>query len=31
MSPAGFFAVIAMPFVGRALGRGTDARWAEMT
>ena len=27
MSPAGFFAVIAMPFVGRALGRGTDARW----
>ncbi len=31
MSPAGFFAVIAMPFVGRALGRGTDARWAGMT
>lgn len=27
MSPAGFFAVLAMPFVGRALGRGTDARW----
>ena len=27
MSPAGFFAVIAMPIVGRALGRGTDARW----
>jgi MFS transporter, DHA2 family, multidrug resistance protein len=27
MSPAGFFAVIAMPFVGRALGRGVDARW----
>src|SRR5579872_5030118 len=27
MSPAGFFAVIAMPFVGRALGRGADARW----
>src|SRR5271168_574965 len=27
MSPAGFFAVVAMPFVGRALGRGTDARW----
>ncbi len=27
MSPAGFFAVIAMPFVGRMLGRGTDARW----
>ena len=27
MSPAGFFAVITMPFVGRLLGRGTDARW----
>jgi DHA2 family multidrug resistance protein len=27
MSPAGFFAVVAMPFVGRALGRRTDARW----
>ncbi|MBV8474617.1 MAG: DHA2 family efflux MFS transporter permease subunit [Hyphomicrobiales bacterium] len=27
MSPAGVFAVIAMPIVGRALGRGTDARW----
>jgi DHA2 family multidrug resistance protein len=27
MSPAGFFAVVAMPIVGRALGRGTDARW----
>jgi DHA2 family multidrug resistance protein len=27
MSPAGFFAVVAMPVVGRALGRGTDARW----
>jgi MFS transporter, DHA2 family, multidrug resistance protein len=27
MSPAGFVAVVAMPFVGRALGRGTDARW----
>ena len=27
MSPAGFFAVAAMPVVGRALGRGTDARW----
>ena len=27
MSPAGIFAVIAMPFVGRTLGRGTDARW----
>jgi DHA2 family multidrug resistance protein len=26
MSPAGVFAVIAMPFVGRTLGRGTDAR-----
>jgi DHA2 family multidrug resistance protein len=27
MSPAGFFAVATMPFVGRALGRGADARW----
>ena len=27
MSPAGLFAVIAMPFVGQALGRGVDARW----
>jgi DHA2 family multidrug resistance protein len=27
MSPAGFFAVAAMPFVARALGRGVDARW----
>jgi DHA2 family multidrug resistance protein len=27
MSPAGFFAVLAMPFVAGALGRGTDARW----
>jgi DHA2 family multidrug resistance protein len=27
MSPAGFFAVITMPIVGRALGLGTDARW----
>jgi MFS transporter, DHA2 family, multidrug resistance protein len=27
MSPAGIFAVITMPFVGRALGRGADARW----
>ena len=27
MSPAGFAAVVAMPIVGRALGRGTDARW----
>jgi MFS transporter, DHA2 family, multidrug resistance protein len=27
MSPAGFFALVAMPFVGRALGRGMDARW----
>src|SRR5689334_12514611 len=27
MSPAGFAALVAMPFVGLALGRGTDARW----
>ena len=27
MSPAGFFAVLAMPVVGFTLGRGTDARW----
>jgi DHA2 family multidrug resistance protein len=27
MSPAGFGAVLAMPFVGRALGKGVDARW----
>jgi MFS transporter, DHA2 family, multidrug resistance protein len=27
MSPAGFGALAAMPFVGRALGRGVDARW----
>jgi DHA2 family multidrug resistance protein len=27
MSPAGFFAVMAMPIVGRALGKGVDARW----
>ena len=27
MSPAGIFAVVTMPFVGRMLGRGTDARW----
>jgi MFS transporter, DHA2 family, multidrug resistance protein len=27
MSPAGFFAVLAMPVVGFMLGRGTDARW----
>ena len=27
MSPAGFGALIAMPFVGRALGKGADARW----
>jgi MFS transporter, DHA2 family, multidrug resistance protein len=27
MSPAGFFAVVTMPLVGRALGRGADARW----
>jgi DHA2 family multidrug resistance protein len=27
MSPAGFGALMAMPFVGRALGKGADARW----
>jgi DHA2 family multidrug resistance protein len=27
MSPAGLGALVAMPFVGLALGRGTDARW----
>jgi MFS transporter, DHA2 family, multidrug resistance protein len=27
MSPAGLAAVAVMPFVARALGRGTDARW----
>jgi DHA2 family multidrug resistance protein len=27
MSPAGVFAVLAMPVVGRLLGRRTDARW----
>jgi MFS transporter, DHA2 family, multidrug resistance protein len=27
MSPAGFGALVAMPFIGRALGRGADARW----
>jgi MFS transporter, DHA2 family, multidrug resistance protein len=27
MSPAGIFAVLAMPIVGRLLGRGMDARW----
>jgi DHA2 family multidrug resistance protein len=27
LSPAGFFAVLAMPVVGRLLGWGTDARW----
>ena len=27
MSPAGFAALVAMPFVGQALGRGVDARW----
>jgi MFS transporter, DHA2 family, multidrug resistance protein len=27
MSPAGFFAVIAMPIVSRLLGHKTDARW----
>src|SRR5215472_15646818 len=27
MSPAGVFAVLAMPLIGRLIGRGTDARW----
>src|SRR5258708_28990735 len=27
LSPAGIFAVVAMPAVGGMLGRGTDARW----
>jgi len=27
MSPAGLFALLAMPFIGLVLGRGTDARW----
>jgi MFS transporter, DHA2 family, multidrug resistance protein len=27
LSPSGFFALIAMPVVGRLLGRGADARW----
>ena len=27
MSPAGVFAILAMPIVGFTLGRGTDARW----
>ena len=27
LSPAGIFAVVAMPVVGGLLGRGTDARW----
>jgi MFS transporter, DHA2 family, multidrug resistance protein len=27
LSPSGFFALLAMPVVGRLLGRGTDARW----
>ena len=27
MSPAGFGALLAMPLVGRALGKGADARW----
>jgi len=27
MSPAGFFAVLAMPIVGRLLGKGLDGRW----
>src|SRR5580693_9278036 len=30
MSPAGFFAVLAMPVVGLMLGRKTDARWVIM-
>ncbi|MGH7119629.1 MAG: DHA2 family efflux MFS transporter permease subunit [Acetobacteraceae bacterium] len=31
MSPAGVFAVVAMPFVARFLNRGTDARWMIIT
>src|SRR6202008_4088853 len=27
MSPAGLFALLAMPAIGLLLGRGTDARW----
>jgi DHA2 family multidrug resistance protein len=27
MSPAGFFAILAMPIVGRLVGRGMDTRW----
>jgi MFS transporter, DHA2 family, multidrug resistance protein len=27
LSPAGFFAILTLPFVGRVLGRPTDARW----
>ncbi len=27
MSPAGFFAIIAMPIVARLIGRGLDVRW----
>ena len=27
MSPAGLFALLAMPVIGALLGRGTDARW----
>ena len=27
MSPGGFFAILAMPIVGRLLGKGMDARW----
>jgi MFS transporter, DHA2 family, multidrug resistance protein len=27
MSPAGLGALLAMPFIGRALGKGADARW----
>lgn len=30
MSPAGFFAILAMPVVARVLGRQTDARWVIM-
>jgi MFS transporter, DHA2 family, multidrug resistance protein len=31
LSPAGFFAVVAMPIVGFVIGRGTDARWLIIT
>ena len=30
MSPGGLFALLAMPAIGLALGRGTDARWLLM-